>query len=110
MFWLQNTSFWNNFGTILVYLPNKIMRLFNFAMAAAASLCAVLTITGLATALAESSPRQFPAIFNFGDSNSDTGAISAALDPLQPPYGNTFFGQPAGRYSDGRLIIDFFGS
>ncbi|XP_059431935.1 esterase-like [Corylus avellana] len=49
----------------------------------------------------------FPAIFNFGDSNSDTGGLSAAFSPRTPPYGETFFHTPAGRYSDGRLIIDF---
>uniref|UniRef100_A0A7C8ZMS3 Alpha-L-fucosidase n=1 Tax=Opuntia streptacantha TaxID=393608 RepID=A0A7C8ZMS3_OPUST len=49
----------------------------------------------------------FPAIFNFGDSNSDTGGLSAAFRPVPPPYGETFFGAPAGRNSDGRLIIDF---
>lgn len=50
-----------------------------------------------------------PAIFNFGDSNSDTGNIIAAGfgDPLDPPYGQSFFNAPAGRFSDGRLIIDF---
>ncbi|KAH7846181.1 hypothetical protein Vadar_010850 [Vaccinium darrowii] len=49
----------------------------------------------------------FPAAYNFGDSNSDTGAASAAFGPLQPPNGQTFFGKPAGRSCDGRLIIDF---
>ncbi|WCJ38558.1 GDSL-like Lipase/Acylhydrolase superfamily protein [Euphorbia peplus] len=49
----------------------------------------------------------FPAIFNFGDSNSDTGGLNAAFGPLHLPYGQTFFGQPVGRYSDGRLMIDF---
>ncbi|XP_057811060.1 GDSL esterase/lipase At3g26430-like isoform X2 [Salvia miltiorrhiza] len=49
----------------------------------------------------------FPAIFNFGDSNSDTGGFSAAFSPVPPPYGETFFHAPAGRNSDGRLIIDF---
>ncbi|KAF6152778.1 hypothetical protein GIB67_004607 [Kingdonia uniflora] len=49
----------------------------------------------------------FPAIFNFGDSNSDTGGFSAAFEPLLPPYGETYFGKPAGRFSDGRLTIDF---
>nr|POE71147.1 gdsl esterase/lipase [Quercus suber] len=48
-----------------------------------------------------------PAIYNFGDSNSDTGSVSAAFRRLPPPYGETFFGKPSGRYSDGRLIIDF---
>lgn len=50
----------------------------------------------------------FPAVFNFGDSNSDTGAFSAALGRIGAPNGNTFFGRPAGRYCDGRLVIDFF--
>lgn len=49
----------------------------------------------------------FPAMFNFGDSNSDTGGLAAAFRPVPPPYGETFFGAPAGRNSDGRLIIDF---
>ncbi|KAJ0024544.1 hypothetical protein Pint_08183 [Pistacia integerrima] len=48
-----------------------------------------------------------PAIINFGDSNSDTGGLSASLSLCTSPYGETFFRMPAGRYSDGRLIIDF---
>ena len=51
----------------------------------------------------------FPAIFNFGDSNSDTGGLSASFRSLKPPYGETYFHKPAGRESDGRLIIDFMG-
>ncbi|KAF8404089.1 hypothetical protein HHK36_008969 [Tetracentron sinense] len=49
----------------------------------------------------------FPAIFNLGDSNSDTGGLSAAFSPPTPPYGETFFHMPVGRFSDGRLTIDF---
>ncbi|KDP46394.1 hypothetical protein JCGZ_10234 [Jatropha curcas] len=52
-------------------------------------------------------PCKFPAIYNFGDSNSDTGGISAAFEPIRAPYGEAFFHKPAGRDSDGRLIIDF---
>ncbi|KAK4783825.1 hypothetical protein SAY86_018193 [Trapa natans] len=52
-------------------------------------------------------PCDFPAIFNFGDSNSDTGGLSAVYGQAPPPSGETFFGHPAGRYSDGRLVIDF---
>ncbi|MCO5572172.1 hypothetical protein L7F22_025923 [Adiantum nelumboides] len=48
-----------------------------------------------------------PALFNFGDSNSDTGGLGAAFGPLPPPYGVTTFHKPSGRYSDGRLLIDF---
>lgn len=50
---------------------------------------------------------QFPAMFNFGDSNSDTGGLSAAFGQAGPPHGETFFHSPAGRYCDGRLVIDF---
>uniref|UniRef100_A0A2N9HWK9 Alpha-L-fucosidase n=1 Tax=Fagus sylvatica TaxID=28930 RepID=A0A2N9HWK9_FAGSY len=49
----------------------------------------------------------FPAIFNFGDSNSDTGGKSAAFSRLLSPNGDTFFGKPSGRYCDGQLVIDF---
>jgi len=52
----------------------------------------------------------FPAIFNFGDSNSDTGGLAAAFVQPPPPYGETYFNRPAGRFSDGRLIIDFIGN
>nr|DAD30772.1 TPA_asm: hypothetical protein HUJ06_009623 [Nelumbo nucifera] len=52
-------------------------------------------------------PCEFPAIFNFGDSNSDTGGLSAAFGQASPPAGETYFHTPAGRYSDGRLVIDF---
>lgn len=54
-----------------------------------------------------SAPCHFPAIFNFGDSNSDTGGLSAAFGQAGPPSGETYFHAPAGRYSDGRLVIDF---
>ncbi|GLJ20738.1 hypothetical protein SUGI_0377930 [Cryptomeria japonica] len=48
------------------------------------------------------------AIFNFGDSNSDTGGQVAGLGLSSLlPNGETFFKRPAGRVCDGRLIIDF---
>ncbi|QCD84658.1 GDSL esterase/lipase At3g26430-like [Vigna unguiculata] len=53
------------------------------------------------------SESHFRAIFNFGDSNSDTGGLSAAFGQAPPPNGITFFHSPKGRFSDGRLIIDF---
>uniref|UniRef100_A0A2N9I1Q7 Uncharacterized protein n=1 Tax=Fagus sylvatica TaxID=28930 RepID=A0A2N9I1Q7_FAGSY len=49
----------------------------------------------------------FPAIFNFGDSNSDTGGLSAAFGQAGPPHGESYFHAPAGRYCDGRLVVDF---
>lgn len=50
-----------------------------------------------------SNPCVFPAIYNFGDSNSDTGGISAAFLPISAPNGQDFFHKPAGRVGDGRL-------
>ncbi|XP_076884761.1 GDSL esterase/lipase At5g14450-like [Bidens hawaiensis] len=51
----------------------------------------------------ESSCFQVPAMYNFGDSNSDTGAYSAVFDPVLPPYGMTYFGKPAGRFAAEKL-------
>ncbi|GAB2277513.1 hypothetical protein Dimus_012220 [Dionaea muscipula] len=50
----------------------------------------------------------YPAVFNFGDSNSDTGnLIAAGLEELDPPNGESYFQEPSGRFCDGRLIIDY---
>lgn len=51
----------------------------------------------------------FKAIFNFGDSNSDTGGFYAAFPAQTRPFGMTYFNRPSGRASDGRLVIDFLG-
>ncbi|XP_019417988.1 PREDICTED: GDSL esterase/lipase At1g54790 isoform X1 [Lupinus angustifolius] len=69
----------------------------------------ILTIITICLTSAKSIHFNFPAVFNFGDSNSDTGTlISAGIESLYPPNGQTYFHVPSGRYSDGRLIIDFF--
>nr|XP_018678804.1 PREDICTED: GDSL esterase/lipase At1g31550-like [Musa acuminata subsp. malaccensis] len=48
----------------------------------------------------------------FGDSLADTGNDLLSCDGKpyhvgQPPYGKTYFHHPTGRYSDGRIMIDF---
>uniref|UniRef100_A0A0D3E5S5 GDSL esterase/lipase n=1 Tax=Brassica oleracea var. oleracea TaxID=109376 RepID=A0A0D3E5S5_BRAOL len=49
-----------------------------------------------------------PVIFNFGDSNSDTGGLVAGLGYLVGlPNGRLFFRRSTGRLCDGRLLIDF---
>ncbi|GAB4855671.1 hypothetical protein Ancab_024293 [Ancistrocladus abbreviatus] len=49
-----------------------------------------------------------PVIFNFGDSNSDTGGLAAGLGfQIKHPNGRSFFHRSTGRLSDGRLVIDF---
>ncbi|KAJ8546384.1 hypothetical protein K7X08_018967 [Anisodus acutangulus] len=70
-------------------------------------LLAPFNISSTAVATNAKPPCDFPAIYNFGDSNSDTGGISATFEPIQAPYGESFFRKPAGRFSDGRLLIDF---
>ena len=55
-------------------------------------------------------PCEFPAIFNFGDSNSDTGGLSAVFGQARSPHGESYFHKPVGRYCDGRLIVDFIGT
>ncbi|KAK4399204.1 GDSL esterase/lipase [Sesamum angolense] len=55
----------------------------------------------------------YDSIVSFGDSLADTGnflLLSPPNNPSiygRPPYGRTFFLQPTGRASDGRLVIDF---
>ncbi|KAL4383705.1 hypothetical protein GQ457_15G022460 [Hibiscus cannabinus] len=50
----------------------------------------------------------YPAVFNFGDSNSDTGGIVAGKAfTLARFNGQTYFHEFSGRFCDGRLIIDF---
>ncbi|KAK4367416.1 hypothetical protein RND71_011208 [Anisodus tanguticus] len=70
-------------------------------------LLAPFNISSAAVATNAKPPCNFPAIYNFGDSNSDTAGISATFEPIQAPYGESFFRKPAGRFSDGRLLIDF---
>ncbi|GFY90607.1 GDSL-like Lipase/Acylhydrolase superfamily protein [Actinidia rufa] len=68
----------------------------------------ILTLFSIFFPLTNSVDFNYPAVFNFGDSNSDTGGLVAALaKPLDPPYGQIYFQKPSGRFCDGRLIIDF---
>ncbi|KAK7294508.1 hypothetical protein RJT34_17397 [Clitoria ternatea] len=57
-------------------------------------------------------PKNHAALFIFGDSLFDNGnnnyLNTSALDfnANYPPYGETFFKYPSGRFSDGRMIPD----
>lgn len=49
-------------------------------------------------------------LFVFGDSYADTGNIRKGLaNSWKDPYGVTFPGKPAGRFSDGRVLTDYIG-
>ncbi|XP_074580504.1 GDSL esterase/lipase At1g28590-like [Curcuma longa] len=54
----------------------------------------------------------YSSIFSFGDSLADTGNLLHIAGNHSTyyaclPYGMTYFGRPTGRFSDGRLILDF---
>ncbi|CAH9145207.1 unnamed protein product [Cuscuta epithymum] len=67
-----------------------------------------LFLIGFLNANANAIDFNYPAVFNFGDSNSDTGELVAGVgDRLDPPNGHVYFKKPSGRFCDGRLIIDF---
>ncbi|XVE74936.1 hypothetical protein DITRI_Ditri12bG0058700 [Diplodiscus trichospermus] len=70
-------------------------------------MAAAIGVLLVASLLGSSCACHFPAIYNLGDSNSDTGSVSVTFGRVPHPYGETYFGRPSGRYSDGRLIIDF---
>jgi hypothetical protein len=81
-------------------------------LAAAAALLLALAASALALPTAGSGfrcrPGSRPVLFNFGDSNSDTGGMAAARGwHLTRPEGRAFFPRPTGRFCDGRLTIDF---
>lgn len=73
---------------------------------------AVVSILSLLAVARHGSSQSYNAIYNFGDSISDTGNLCTSGCPSwlttgQPPYGNTYFGRPTGRCTDGRVFVDF---
>lgn len=68
----------------------------------------VLMSLGSFSLFANSQCNRKPVVFNFGDSNSDTGGFSLGSGfTFGPPTGRAFFHRPTGRLCDGRLMIDF---
>ena len=69
----------------------------------------MLTMCSTICRCGSSSVFHYPAVFNFGDSNSDTGELLAGKGFRLPlPYGETYFQSPSsGRFCNGRLIVDF---
>ncbi|XP_065853827.1 GDSL esterase/lipase At1g54790-like isoform X2 [Euphorbia lathyris] len=77
-------------------------------MDAKTSIFQIVTLIYILPCIADTINFDYPAVFNFGDSNSDTGDLAAGLGFLiDPPNGQNYFKTPSGRYCDGRLIVDF---
>jgi phospholipase/lecithinase/hemolysin len=79
------------------------------------SVAAALLVLAAAQ-LVQADPACYTRVFSFGDSLADTGNYgfvygSDAREPaLRLPYGETYFGNATGRFSNGRLVIDFIGT
>jgi hypothetical protein len=99
----------------LLMLPLLAAAFFLAAAASAsAPVPAAAATTPAATRTANRSGGCYPRFFAFGDSLIDTGNFihySTAPGPVaRSPYGETFFHRPTGRWSDGRLVVDFVGA
>jgi len=76
----------------------------------------ILYYTTIVVASSESRCRRYKSIISFGDSIADTGNyvhlsnVNNLPQAAFLPYGESFFHPPSGRYSDGRLVIDFIGT
>jgi hypothetical protein len=89
-------------------------------MAPARRRCACCTVAAVLSVvlqllLAAADAGKYNAVFNFGDSLVDAGnlvteGVPDYLATARPPYGQSYFGYPTGRCSDGRLVIDFIGN
>ncbi|KAH9625673.1 hypothetical protein KSS87_000066 [Heliosperma pusillum] len=82
------------------------MKVFFFALLV---LVAFITFHGISVVVARNP--SFDAIYQFGDSISDTGndvSLSGNRGCGKLPYGETFYRHPTGRCSDGLLIVDYF--
>lgn len=74
------------------------------------AVCIVILDTAITGGAHYRSPERHVALFVFGDSLYDPGNNNYINTTYQAnfwPYGETFFGFPTGRFSNGRLIPDF---
>ncbi|CAL4952356.1 unnamed protein product [Urochloa decumbens] len=81
---------------------------------AVAALCFLLLLLSCLRTAYSGEQKLFTSIISFGDSYADTGNLAGWEDPIlesvnlrNPPYGETFFGHPSGRATNGRIVLDF---
>ncbi|CAA3000457.1 GDSL esterase/lipase At3g48460-like [Olea europaea var. sylvestris] len=85
----------------------------SFAQIILFTITAILIFSTPSTAQAGILSHPFKKVYAFGDAETDTGNTRSATGPTifrfvsNHPYGQSFFGRPTNRYSDGRLMIDF---
>jgi hypothetical protein len=85
-------------------------------LAVVAAVLATAVASGAAAESGEAATKGiYHALFNFGDSLADAGNLiqngtPEILATARLPYGQTYFGKPTGRCSDGRLVIDHLGT
>uniref|UniRef100_A0ACD5VJ71 Uncharacterized protein n=1 Tax=Avena sativa TaxID=4498 RepID=A0ACD5VJ71_AVESA len=81
------------------------------ALSTSMSLAAAVLLVLAAAQPALADPACYTGVFSFGDSLADTGNYGLVYpnDTSAPalPYGETFFNRSTGRFSNGRLIVDF---
>uniref|UniRef100_A0ACD5VQ05 Uncharacterized protein n=1 Tax=Avena sativa TaxID=4498 RepID=A0ACD5VQ05_AVESA len=83
------------------------------ALSTSMSVAAAVLLVLAAAQPALGDPACYTAVFSFGDSLADTGNYGfvypndTSTPALNLPYGETFFNRSTGRFSNGRLIIDF---
>uniref|UniRef100_A0A0E0A5B6 Esterase n=1 Tax=Oryza glumipatula TaxID=40148 RepID=A0A0E0A5B6_9ORYZ len=75
----------------------------------------VVVVVCAAMVVAAAAAQKYNAVYNFGDSITDTGNLCTNGRPsqitfTQPPYGETYFGSPTCRCCDGRVVVDFLAS
>ena len=107
----------DNFDTILPDPFVVTVAKMSWRLPCAAALLLLLHLAALGSAASAGSRlRRYDSIFSFGDSFADTGnkpiafaRYSVPVTVMRPPYGETFFGRPTGRTTDGRVILDLAG-
>jgi hypothetical protein len=115
-----------NNGLVALFYNRRQLRLLQINESAGMARALLLLLAGayMLAAASAHAPRTgthaggvkscYGCFFAFGDSIIDTGSFihySAAPGSVaKPPYGETFFRRPTGRWSDGRLPTDFIGT